>query len=234
MTSGMIVAAVTHGLPKMGEPVRWGTALDWAIALTLAISAVIVVGIIVSRLLFRGRQTEGNALWVHLLTLGILPLFLIPIANFAVFEYATQVQFCSGCHVVMQPYVDDLHNPKSDSLAAAHFQQRIAPGTECYTCHADYGIHGTFAAKLSGLKDTYHYVTKTYPEPIKMYTPFRNEECLKCHNGAKPFMAQAIHLDADGKVSTDLMSQGTDCTQCHGPAHELPQVKPTMRQAEAR
>ncbi len=224
------VAAST--LPAMGEPIRWGTALHWALTLTLVISALILAGIVVSRLLFRGRQTQGPALWFHLIILAILPLFLIPIGSFAVFEYATHVRFCGGCHVVMQPYIDDLHDPKSDSLAAAHFQQRSAPGTECYACHADYGIHGTFEAKLAGLKDTYHYVTRTWPDPIRMYKPFQNEQCLKCHNGAKAFMAQAIHLDDDNKVSSDLITQETDCTQCHGPAHELP--KRTVRKAEAR
>jgi nitrate/TMAO reductase-like tetraheme cytochrome c subunit len=228
------VAGAARALPAAGEPIRWGTALDWGMTLTLVLSALILAGIVVSLVVFRGRQTEGNALWFHLLTLGIFPLFLIVIGNFSVIEYAKDVRFCGGCHVPMQPYVDDLHNRKSDSLAAAHYLQRSAPGSECYLCHADYGVHGTLVAKLSGLKDVYRLVTHTYPNPIKMYAPFSNELCLKCHNGAKAFMAQGIHLDDDGKVSADLLTQDTDCTQCHGPAHELPKAKRAMRQAEAR
>src|SRR5438309_9538881 len=99
MTIG-IVGAVTRGLPAMGEPVRWGSAQDWAIGISLIISVLIVVSILVSRLFFRGRQTYGNALWLNLLALAVLPLVLIPIGNFAVFETATEVRFCGTCHLV--------------------------------------------------------------------------------------------------------------------------------------
>lgn len=229
MTVGLIVGAVTRGLPAMGEPVRWGSALDWAIWLSLGVSALILIGILASRFFFRGRQTHGHALWLHLITLAILPLVLIPIGNYAVFETSTEVRFCGTCHLVMKPYVDDLHNAKSDSLAAAHFQQRSMPGTECYGCHSDYGLHGTFAAKSEGLRHVYKYWTSTYTFPLKMYAPFSNELCLKCHNGAKAFMQQAIHLDDDNKVSSDLLTNDTNCTQCHGPAHELPKTRQAAR-----
>jgi nitrate/TMAO reductase-like tetraheme cytochrome c subunit len=230
----MIIAAVTRGLPQMGEPVRWGSTLDWAIRLSLVISVLILIGILVSLLWFRGRQTYGNALWLNLLALAVLPLVLIPIGNFAVFETATEVRFCGTCHLVMKPYVDDLHNVKSDSLASAHYQQRSSPGTECYSCHSDYGIHGTVAAKMEGMRHVYKYWTSTYTFPIKMYPPgFSNELCLKCHNGAKAFMEQAIHLNEKNQVSSDLLTDDTNCTQCHGPAHEVPN-KPQAQRAEAR
>jgi len=233
MTSGMIVAAVTRVLPPMGEPVRWGSAQDWAIGISLGISVLVLVGILVSLVFFRGRQTYGNALWLNLLALAVLPLVLIPIGNFAVFETATEVKFCGTCHLVMKPYVDDLHNVKSDSLASAHYQQRSSPGTECYSCHSDYGIHGTIAAKMEGMRHVYKYWTSTYTFPIKMYQPFTNEQCLKCHNGAKAFMSQAIHLNDQNQVSSDLLTDDTNCTQCHGPAHEVPN-KPQTQRAEAR
>jgi nitrate/TMAO reductase-like tetraheme cytochrome c subunit len=207
-----------------GEVIRWGSALDWAIALTLGISALIVVGIIVSLVVYRGRQTEGSALWLHLLTLGVLPLGLLAFGNFATLEYATEVQFCGSCHLTMKPYIDDLHNQKSQSLASLHAQNRFAPGTECYSCHANYGVHGTLAAKLTGLRHVYKYNTGTYHFPLKMPEPFENTLCLKCHNGAKRFMAQDIHLE-NGLVSEELRTNKTECIQCHGPAHDIPQNK---------
>jgi nitrate/TMAO reductase-like tetraheme cytochrome c subunit len=232
---GQIIGAVTRGLPSMGEPVRWGSTLDWATRLSLVISALILLGILASLLLYRDRQTSGNALWLSLISLAVLPLVLIPIGNFAVFETATEVRFCGTCHLVMKPYVDDLHDAKSHSLAAAHFQQRSSPGTECYSCHSDYGMHGTYAAKLEGMRHVYKYWTSTYTFPIKMYPPgFSNELCLKCHNGAKAFMQQAIHLDDDNKVSSDLLTDDTNCTQCHGPAHELPKPRPGAQSAAVR
>jgi nitrate/TMAO reductase-like tetraheme cytochrome c subunit len=213
-------SSAIHG----GEVVRWGSALDWAVALTAGISALILIGIVVSLVVYRGRQTEGSALWLHLLSLGVLPLVLLAIGQFATLEYATEVQFCGSCHLTMKPYIDDLRNPKSASLASLHAQNRMGPGTECYSCHANYGVHGTISAKLTGLRHVYKYNTGTYHLPLKMPEPFENTLCLKCHNGAKRFMAQDVHLE-NGKVSEELRTNKTECVSCHAPAHDIPQVK---------
>ena len=66
--------------------VRWGSALDWAVAGTAGVSALILILIVVSLVMFRGRQTEGTALWVHLLSLGVLPIVLLGIGQFATLE----------------------------------------------------------------------------------------------------------------------------------------------------
>ncbi len=220
-----------HGIAEAAElesTVRWGSALDWSITLSIALGVLILACIVVSRFLYRDRQTEGSALWLHLLGLGIFPLFLLAVGNFAVLEGATEVKFCGACHLTMKPFIDDLHNQKSQSLASLHFQNRFARGTECYSCHANYGIHGTMEAKLTGLRHVYKYWTSTYHLPIKMPTPFENTLCLKCHNGAKRFMAQDIHLDK-GEVSKELRSGETECIGCHGPAHDVAKPKQAAR-----
>lgn len=204
---------------------KWGTALDWSIALTLGVAVLILVCIALSRVLYRGRQAEGSALWLHLVGLGILPLFLLATGNFTVFEYAKEEEFCGACHRTMKPYIDDLHDAKSQSLAALHFQNRFAPGAACYSCHANYGVHGTVEAKMTGLRHVYKYVTGTYHLPLKLPTPFDNGLCLKCHDGAKRFMAQDVHLEA-GRVAAELRTGQTECVQCHAPAHELPKARP--------
>lgn len=204
-----------------GPPLKWGSALDWARAITIGLSVLILVGIVVSLIVFRDRQAEGNALWVHLLSLGIFPLLILPFGNFAVLEEAKQVRFCAACHVVMKPYMDDMHDPGSQSLAAYHYQHRFAPETDCYSCHANYGVHGTFKAKLTGLVDVYRYVTRTYELPIQMRSPYSNVLCLKCHDGAKLFMAQKVHLDG-GEVSEELRTGEYPCGLCHSPAHDIP------------
>ncbi|MGH7353335.1 MAG: NapC/NirT family cytochrome c [Candidatus Rokuibacteriota bacterium] len=220
MTFPSIAAAAEAAAIADHEAVRWGTALDWAIALSVVVSAAILVLIIASRVLYRGQQAEGTALWFHGIALAVLPLFLLATGQFATLEYATEVRFCGTCHLTMKPYIDDLHNAKSESLAALHFQHRVMVGTECYSCHANYGIHGTFEAKLTGLRHVWKYNTGTYKLPIKMPAPFGNELCLKCHNGAKSFMAQDVHLEA-GKVSADLRDSKQQCVDCHSPAHDL-------------
>lgn len=226
--------AAEIALPALAGP-RWGTAVDWATMLTLVLSGLILVGILVSRVLYRGRQTEGQALGLHLLALGIFPLFLLAVGNFAVLEHATEVQFCGTCHVTMKPYIDDLYDPKGESLAAVHHQHRVTPGSECYACHANYGVHGTFKAKATGLQHVYRYWTGTYQRPIKMYTPYENGLCLKCHDGAKRFRAQPIHLDDAGQqVAPEFLNGQTDCVQCHGPAHAIARRKTAALSGEAR
>ena len=225
---GFIGTAEAASATPGGEIVRWGSAVDWAIALTLGVSALIVLGIVLSLIIYRGRQAEGGALWLHLLTLGVLPLFLLAVGNFATLEYATDVQFCGSCHLTMKAYIDDLYNPKSESLAALHAQHRIAPGTECYSCHANYWLHCTVEAKMTGLRHVYKYNTGSYKLPLTMPEPFDNMLCLKCHNGAKRFMAQDVHLES-GQVSAELRTSKTGCVSCHSPAHDIPKPKKTAR-----
>ncbi len=212
------VAFAAEVISAEGEALKWGSALDWAITLTIILSALILACILISLILYRGRQTEGSALWLHLLSLGIFPLLLLAVGNFTVLEYAKEVHFCGSCHRTMKVYIDDLHNPKSQSLAALHFQNRFAPATECYTCHANYGVHGTFEAKLTGLRDVYTYMTRTYHLPLKMRAPFQNLLCLKCHNGAKRYVGIEVHH----KIADLFRTGKIFCASCHKRAHDIP------------
>jgi len=176
----------------------------------------------VTRIKYRGRLTEGGARLIHLLSLAILPLVMLPFANITVLEYTKQVNFCGSCHLAMQPYLNDMMKPGQQSLAALHFQDRFAPtqqGTECYECHADYGVHGTFVVKLQGLHDTYSYTTGNYKLPIALGKPLSDDMCLKCHVQAKPFLSQALHLDKTGKVSPLILSGTIRCEMCHPSGH---------------
>lgn len=220
--------AVAGSLPAAGEAAQWGSTLDWAITLTIVLSAAILVYIVLARVVYRAHQTEGSALWLHLAGLGILPLFLLVVGNFATLEYSKEVQFCGACHLVMKPYIDDLHDPQSTSLTAVHFQHRFAPGTECYSCHANYGPHGTAEAKLIGLRHVFKYWTGTYRLPLKLPAPFDNALCLKCHDGAKRFVAEDLHLD-DGATAPALLSNAKSCGRCHKNVHAVPKSQQAMR-----
>lgn len=207
-----------------GDPhsaAQWGSATDWAMMITVVLAAVILVGLVASRVIYRGAGTEGAALWLHLLTLGIFPVFLLVIGNFAAFEYVREERFCGTCHITMKVYIDDLRDPKGTSLAALHFQHRFMPGTGCYACHADYGLAGGIEAKKTGLRHVYKYVTGTYQLPLMMHKPYANSLCLKCHEGAKRFMAEELHLDGN-RVSAELRRGETRCGECHKPAHRIP------------
>jgi nitrate/TMAO reductase-like tetraheme cytochrome c subunit len=196
--------------------------------LTAALCLGILACIGLALVLYRGRQAEGTALWLHLVALGLLPLGLLAVGNFVVLEYSKEARFCGSCHVPMQPYLDDMQRPGSESLAALHFQHRASPGTDCYACHANYGLHGSFEAKLTGLQDVWRTYSRTYRLPIRMRGTFDNALCLKCHAGAKRFMAEAIHLEG-GRVAIEYLNGKTECIQCHGPAHALPRPKRVAR-----
>lgn len=233
---GLMEGAKGAGVPSAPRPaaiepedVRWGTALDWATWLTVGLSVLILISIVISRIAFRGRQTEGNALWLHLLALGIFPLSLMVVGNFAVLEHATETRFCGACHLAMKPYLDDLNMPDGKSLAALHYQHRFVQRTECYTCHANYGIHGTFEAKMTGLRDVYRYVTRTYHLPLKMREPFENRLCLKCHDEAKRYLAHPIHVT----LSEPLRMDQIKCSGCHAPSHDIPRPKQAAKSMEA-
>ncbi len=216
-----------HGLVP-----RWGTTLDWAITISVILCVLILVGIILSRLIFRNRQAEGYVLWIHLLTLGIMPLGLLVVGNFAVLEYAKEERNCGGCHRVLGAYVKDMRNPSSDSLASLHFQHRFASGTSCYSCHTNYGVHGSVSGKVAGLGHAIRYMTGRYQFPLKIASPYSNRLCLQCHYGAKRFMTRAEHLDAPGKVSPSLTNDTTSCLDCHKPSHRVAREASASRRSE--
>jgi len=207
--------------PVQGVIPRWGTTLDWAITVTLVLCVLILVGILLSRVLFRGPQTDGHVLWFHFLTLGVMPLFLLVIGNFAVLEYSKEDRNCKGCHLVLKAYVEDMQNSTSDSLAALHFQHHFAPGTSCYSCHTNYGVHGSVSGKLAGLSHALRYLTGRYQFPLKTSSPYSNTLCFKCHYGAKRFMARNEHLEGLDKISTSLVNDKVLCIDCHNCAHRI-------------
>jgi hypothetical protein len=59
------------------------------------------------------------------------------------FESSGTVSACGSCHV-MTPFVRDLQDPKSNTLAATRFKNRFILRNLRYECHSDY-------AKLSGV-----------------------------------------------------------------------------------
>jgi hypothetical protein len=95
----------------------WGSWVDWGILLTLILCLIILALIIVTRVFYRQRLTDGGAQLLNLLSLAILPLILLPFANFTVMEYTKQVNFCGSCHLAMQPYLNDMMTPGHQSLS---------------------------------------------------------------------------------------------------------------------
>jgi len=185
------------------------------------LSLILIAGIglvLYSLIRYRGRTKVPLSWGLLLAAVGVIPLTTGLVGTVLVFERAERVEFCASCHLTMKEYVDDLKNPDSKSLASLHFKNSYIPSNQCYQCHTSYGMHGTVEAKMSGMIDVYKYYTRTFVKPIKMRTPYKNDDCLKCHSGSAKW--QPIHAD----FKDAIYSGESKCLDCHGdehPAHTL-------------
>jgi len=185
------------------------------------LTSVIALGIalvVYSLVRYRGR-TMGAVSWgVLVLGAGVLPVVTSGVGTVLVFERAERVPFCNSCHLTMDPFVADMKDPKSESLAALHYKNRYVPDNQCYVCHTSYGLFGTVQAKKEGMIDVWKYYTRTFKLPVKLRHPYPNTDCLKCH------AESAKWLGVHEEFKASLFSGETSCMQCHGannPAHNV-------------
>lgn len=202
-----------NGVPR---PHGWiGTETDWARGLGIAFA---VLDLLLLASIWRStRRTGVSTASKQLLFIGIvvMPLAIVFFGYSFGLEASKDVKACGACHV-MTAYVADLENPKSDTLAAAHFKNRFIQANHCYTCHTDYGMTGTVKAKWEGLGHTVRYTFKAYELPLKIAHPYPNWRCLNCHGASQKFLDPAKHPVED---RADLLSGKTSCIDCHGPVH---------------
>lgn len=191
------------------------TGVGAAKMLGLGFGVLTLVLILFVLIYHRKSPFAQAARWLHLLSLCVIPVFILFLGNFVAYEEAKELSFCASCHPVMDPYVNDLKDSKSTTLAAKHNQRRVIQEAQCYACHVGYGINGTGTAKINGLIHLYKFFTGTYTHPIKLYQPFSNSNCLRCHLGGKKFEANENHVG----VMELLTSGGMSCMDCHGPVH---------------
>src|SRR5262245_45847922 len=151
---------------------------------------------------------------VALLALIVLPATAVLLANYHTFEGVHEVRGCASCHVML-PMVNDMQDPKSETLAALHYKNRWIADDQCFHCHSDYGLGGNLEAKMTGFRHLARYTTRTYQEPIKARVKFDNNNCLHCHEKAPKWVAVEGHVEA----LPDLTTNKTTCVECHGDPH---------------
>ena len=220
LTAGFILFPLLTHAQQEASPFQQDPVEQVAARLLVALALIGIAVVLYSLLKYKGAA-EGAVSW-GLLIAGALafPLLITSVGTILVFERAERVEFCASCHLTMKPFVDDMKNPKSDSLAALHFRNRYIPDNQCYTCHTSYGLFGTVEAKKEGLNDVYKYYTRTFHLPIKLRHKYPNSDCLKCHAGSAKWLAS--HEDFKGS----LFSGESSCMQCHAdsnPAHNIAQ-----------
>ena len=216
-------AQIPHGVPHH-QPM---TEVELATYLGIGLSIVVLIVVVYTVIYHRDRLLEPTAKWLHLVGLAILPLSIWFLGNFVAIEEAKKVAFCGSCHPVMDPYVNDMVDPTSKSLAAVHFVNRYIVTDHCYSCHVSYGLFGTFRAKMEGLKDVYRFYTATWETPITLSLPYSNWNCLRCHDGAKKYEDLPVHHAVRSLLTTDKMS----CLSCHRPTHPTQSTRPAQKGA---
>ena len=195
--------------------------VEHAAARLVAVLAILGIALVIVSLLKYKGAAVGSASWILLIAGAVaFPLLVTGVGTILVFERAERVEFCASCHLTMKPFIDDMENPRSNSLAALHYTNRYIPDNQCYECHTSYGLFGTFQAKKEGLNDVYRYYTRTFHLPIRSRHPYQISDCLKCHAGS----AKWIEDHEDYKDA--LFSGEATCMQCHSdshPAHNIAQ-----------
>ena len=116
----------------------------------------------------------------------------------------------------MTPWIDDLDNPKSKSLAAMHFGNRWILNNQCYTCHADYGFLGPIRTKLESMGHVARYYGSWKCRSKSHSTSHsRTANCLQCHGPAASFQNNPAHV----AVMKPILANQLSCVTCHQPIH---------------
>jgi hypothetical protein len=193
-----------------------------ALLVSLILFSVILIGVLVFRPSL--TSTAGGKMLAFLM-LFLLPLLCLGIGVNSEIERSKSTQFCLSCHV-MEPYGRSLHVDDPNYLAAAHFQNHRVPAEEaCYTCHTNYAMFGGVRAKLHGLRHVYVQYLGTIKQPIHLYDPYNNRECLHCHLGARSFEEGAVH-NADPDLLPAVKADKISCVSsgCHDTVHNTSQL----------
>lgn len=209
-TEKPIASTAEKGM-TIGEIMRWAGI----VAIVVAIVILLLIEFI-----YRDRINPMNYRILLIISLFVLPMIVGLGTSATVLETTKSVQSCGSCHV-MDPFVDDLFDAESTTLAARHYKNKWIPKYQCYTCHTTYGAHGTFEGKRDGFRHWLLFVTGTWDEPISYSGSYPNMNCTSCHAGTNAFQQVKSHRALSSKLRADEVS----CTSCHGPAHPTPKER---------
>lgn len=189
----------------------------------IALAAVALAILALLLLLWRARAANASRgeKVMAIFALGILPVLWIA----AVWSHSQnrmkQVGFCLQCHE-MKPFGESLHADDEEIIAAVHFQNRYVPKEQaCYACHTDYSAFGGVRGKINGLRHVWAHYAGGIPDTIKLYRPYRNGDCLRCHGDSRKFGAQEEHTLPVGRIDS-LRSGRRSCLECHDVVHFFP------------
>jgi len=217
----LLLLLSTWGTQAWADSVRQGwSAAEFRRGAGMIAALIAIAVLVLVEFVFRRKLSRGTYYLMLLIGLFLLPSLTLLNATSLLFEETEKVSSCASCHT-MTPFVNDMQNPQSTTLAARHFTNKWIADRQCYTCHTSYGIHGTFHAKMDGMRHWWRYVTGTWAEPIRYKGAYPNANCLACHGGTPKFAGQAIHQ----AQAEDLAADRVACLTCHGPPHPAPDAR---------
>lgn len=201
--------------------------LHWArracLVMTL-LSAAVVAFVLVFR---RARLADAQSKGLLFLGICVLPIPVTLLSGGIGMEQSKAVSFCGSCHAPMGPFVRDMEDPASETLAAVHYKNRYLQREQCWNCHSDYGIAGTASAKTTGIVHMVKYTSGRWQPPIHLFAPYKWRICLGCHAESARFQAPRGDASAHDGVVPAVLAGETGCTDCHGSAHPEPAERST-------
>lgn len=194
----------------------------------MAVGALVVIALATVLLihhLWIRPALDGPTRLRLLFGLGVLPAAATVMTTAQGLTHTTERNFCGSCHV-MAAHLADVEDAESESLAARHGRNPYFGDTNCYTCHADYGMLGYPLTKLNGLRHVYHYYLGGYRSmsaeeartTIRVAKPYPNSNCTQCHSGT---LASFRNVGEHQALADDLAANRVACASagCHGFSH---------------
>jgi cytochrome c-type protein NapC len=193
------------------------------ILIVFILIAIVLIALLVSRP--QVTATRGGKI-LAFVALMVFPVLAGSLGVTEHMEKSKTTGFCLSCHV-MEDYGKSLRVDDRSFLPAVHFQNNMVPRDQaCFTCHTDYTMFGGVSAKLRGLKHVFVQYMGKPAQPIKLYTPYNNRECLHCHQGARSFEESESHVK-DPNAMARMRANQLSCSSsdCHNIIHRVSDLK---------
>jgi cytochrome c-type protein NapC len=190
----------------------------------IVIVVALAIALLTATLAYFGVPTLLGQPWGRLalcVGAGVVPMFATAGGLGVGYRESSRTRFCLECHE-MKPYGMSLFADNPAALPAVHYQSRLIDrDTTCYSCHADYALFGDVKTKLNGLRHVWAHYVGDIAEPIKLYQPYPNSNCLHCHDDARSYLESRGHPS----VLAELRAGSTSCSSCHRIAHDFESVQ---------
>ncbi|MEO8877939.1 MAG: NapC/NirT family cytochrome c [Polyangiaceae bacterium] len=199
------------------------TSISSPLAFVSLACAAISALLLIAYLIRSPPLIRSTKIWL-VCALGVFPIGAAMSGNIEGYERTKARSFCASCHVMIA-HTGDSDDPHSQTLSARHARNKLFGSENCYACHEDYGMFGTIATKMGGMKHVWLYYTEYHNTPIveakktiRLYEPYPNDNCMQCHSTTGELW---LKIPDHKAALTDVRAGNLSCASsgCHGRAH---------------